>query len=301
MTSPPLTIFSSTRAFEGEFERIQINALTSWISLDPRPEVIVLGDEAGTEKACSALGIRWVRQIEVTGTGAPMLDSVFREVQRIANGQLLAYINPDVIVLQEFVDAIEEIHSRLRRFVLIAAPWNARVESSLIGPSQDWAATLRALKATAAPPRLGADVFLFPKGAFDPIPPVAIGRLGWDNWLLWRAATIGIPSVDISESVTFIHQDHGGSTHRGSLTRTLEVFEKEVARNLTALHWWEEMIRRTDMPYVLGLDLRLKKRRHLGLAGLIVRATGRKARLTVKPVLAKTRLTRPLLKFYGDK
>jgi len=41
------------------------------------------------------------------------------------------------------------------------------------------------------------------------IPSFAIGRLAWDNWLLWRATSQGTPIVDATAAVTVVHQEHG--------------------------------------------------------------------------------------------
>jgi hypothetical protein len=40
------------------------------------------------------------------------------------------------------------------------------------------------------------------------IPPFALGRFAWDNWLLWRALDLGVPVVDASAAVLAVHQDH---------------------------------------------------------------------------------------------
>jgi hypothetical protein len=40
------------------------------------------------------------------------------------------------------------------------------------------------------------------------MPPLAIGRFWWDNWLLWKARSLGAPVLDATTVVTAIHQNH---------------------------------------------------------------------------------------------
>jgi len=51
------------------------------------------------------------------------------------------------------------------------------------------------------------------------MPDFAIGRAGWDNWMIYHARQRGWPVVDATPSVMVIHQDHdyshlpGGKPH----------------------------------------------------------------------------------------
>jgi len=45
------------------------------------------------------------------------------------------------------------------------------------------------------------------------IPAFVIGRVHWDNWLLWKALNSRVAVVDASSSVVAIHQNHGYSYH----------------------------------------------------------------------------------------
>ena len=42
----------------------------------------------------------------------------------------------------------------------------------------------------------GSDYFLFPRHLFAEIPEFAIGRAGWDNWMIYQARRQGWPVVD---------------------------------------------------------------------------------------------------------
>jgi hypothetical protein len=58
------------------------------------------------------------------------------------------------------------------------------------------------------------DYFVFTRGLYGPdIPPLVIGRVFWDNWLLWKARNSGAPVVDASEAVIAVHQNHDYRYH----------------------------------------------------------------------------------------
>jgi hypothetical protein len=65
----------------------------------------------------------------------------------------------------------------------------------------------------------GSDYFLFPHDLFSEIPDFAIGRAGWDNWMIFHARQQGWPVIDATPSILVIHQDHdyshlpGGKPH----------------------------------------------------------------------------------------
>jgi hypothetical protein len=54
----------------------------------------------------------------------------------------------------------------------------------------------------------GSDFFLFPKSQYTDLPPFAIGRAGWDNWMIYKARTEKYPVIDCTPSVMIVHQNH---------------------------------------------------------------------------------------------
>jgi hypothetical protein len=76
-------------------------------------------------------------------------------------------------------------------------------------------------------PPAGSDFFIFPRTIFTDIPNFAVGRAGWDNWMIFKARWEHWKVVDCSGAITVIHQDHdyshlpGGQPHY----RVPETFE----------------------------------------------------------------------------
>jgi len=55
-------------------------------------------------------------------------------------------------------------------------------------------------------------ILFFPRGLGDGLLPLAIGRPGFDNYLLWRMRSRGAELVDASSAVVAIHQNHDYAT-----------------------------------------------------------------------------------------
>ncbi|MGH2621263.1 MAG: hypothetical protein ACRDHG_11945, partial [Anaerolineales bacterium] len=109
---------------------------------------------------------------------------------------------------------------RFPKFLIVGQRWDLDLATSLDFVN-GWIADLR--KRLAADgrrhPPAGSDYFVFPRALFDNLPPFALGRAGWDNWMIFAARRTGVPVVDASRCITVVHQDHdyghleGGAPH----------------------------------------------------------------------------------------
>jgi hypothetical protein len=52
------------------------------------------------------------------------------------------------------------------------------------------------------------DYFIFPHDLYRRMPPLALGRAYFDNWMIWAAKRYGGKVVDATQSVLAIHQAH---------------------------------------------------------------------------------------------
>jgi hypothetical protein len=54
----------------------------------------------------------------------------------------------------------------------------------------------------------GSDYFIFPREIFMDMPPFAIGRAGWDNWMIYQSLKNQWPVIDATHDLMIIHQNH---------------------------------------------------------------------------------------------
>ena len=119
-----LTLFTTPKAFRGHVGVIQRNALRSWTLLDADVEVIVFGDDEGAAEVCAELGLRHVAQVERSASGAKQLGSIFERAQKMARHDVLCYVNCDIVLTQDFEEAVRTVRGWRNRFLMVGCRWD---------------------------------------------------------------------------------------------------------------------------------------------------------------------------------
>jgi hypothetical protein len=202
-----ITIFSMPKPFVGHIGVIQRNAIQSWTRLQPACEIILLGDEQGIAEVASEYGVRHIGRIQRNEYGTPLVSSVFRTAESSANHTRLASVNADIILLDDFTQAVAALP--YERYLAVGQRTNLRIEQPL-DFNADWRTALSSDIARHGRVQCpaGMDYFIFTMGIWPDIPPFGIGRFTWDNWLIYEARRQRIPVVDTSAAITAVHQDH---------------------------------------------------------------------------------------------
>jgi len=204
-----LTLFTIPKAFVGHIGIIQQNALQSWCRLDPRPEIILFGNDAGVAGAAKEFGVRHEPAIRANEHGTPLVSDAFGRAAAMAHSDLLMFSNADMLFDGSLGRALPAFQA-FPQFLASGRRWDIDLPRSLAGA--DGEAWRRLFAERSNDDRLhgpaGMDYFLFPrKIAFD-MPEFAVGRVGWDSWMVWKCRMTGIPVVDATESITALHQNH---------------------------------------------------------------------------------------------
>jgi hypothetical protein len=202
-----LTLLTIPRAFAGDIDLLQRNAIASWRRLGD-VQIILCGDDEGVADAARELGCEHFPSLRRTELGTPRLDDAFAAADRLATHDLLCYINTDIILTGDFLPALAAISEP--RFLVIGRRINLRVSTAIDFDHPGWDNEL--LERTRhegwwAPP-VGSDYFIFRRGSFETIPPFAVGRAYWDNWMMFRALEQGWPLIDATDCIHAIHQMH---------------------------------------------------------------------------------------------
>src|SRR5437870_1269090 len=104
-----ITFFTTAKPFTGHNGVIQRNALESWALIHPDVEVILFGDEEGAPEVCAELGLRHEPNVERHESGLKYVRYLFGEAQRLARHDYMCYLNCDIILLKDFLDAFERV------------------------------------------------------------------------------------------------------------------------------------------------------------------------------------------------
>ena len=218
MTS--ITLFSAPKPLtDPHIATIQRNAIRSWTLL-PEVEVILLGEETGLAEAARELGVRHIPNVTRNTSGTPLISSMFSLARENSNSPLLCIVNADMLLMQDFVEAAKQVVKLKDNFILLSQRWDLDVAQPLEF-TKGWESRLRnTVHATGILHRpAGSDFFLFPKSCYTDVPDFAIGRAGWDNWMIYKARQEKWPVIDCTPSVMIVHQNHdyghlpGGQAH----------------------------------------------------------------------------------------
>jgi hypothetical protein len=206
-----ITFFACPKPFQGHINIIQRNAIKSWSLLRPKPEIILVGMDSGVAEACEEFGLMHIAEIDRNEYGTPLVNSIFQVAQEKAAYPIVCYINSDIILLSDFTQTVQTVAAKIPKFLVLGQRTDIDIQEAWNFDATDWEADFKNLllqRGTLHAPT-GIDYFCFPRGMYTDIPPFAIGRLKWDNWLVWRARSQGFPIVDITETVSVAHQNHG--------------------------------------------------------------------------------------------
>jgi hypothetical protein len=250
-----LTLFSTAKPFRGQIEMIQRNALWSWKLLHPDVEIILFGDDEGAAKVAMELSIRHEAHVEKNELGTNRVDYIFHRAQEIARHNLLCYANCDIIFLPDFLHALDQVRERHERFLALGRRWDTNVRQPIDFSAADWADTIRsrALAENKRRPPWFIDYFAFTRGLFGPdLPPLLIGRVNWDNWMVGKGIASGNPVVDVSSVVVAVHQNHDYLHHPKGKAGVYG--GEEAERNFQLAGGWRNMRTIADAPLVLSTD-----------------------------------------------
>lgn len=205
-----LTFFTTTKAFTGQFDTIQRNAIESWLHSCPTCEIILVGDEEGSRQVADEYGLRLIPRVDCNKYGRPLLNSIFQKVEKISSNSILCYINADIILLHDFLPAVNLIQKWKPNFLIVGQRWKLDLHEPWDFSAADWAERLKARleKYGSLSSPKGIDYFVFPRGLLRQMPPFAVGRPAWDNWMIYRAHSKRVPVVDATNIITAIHQNH---------------------------------------------------------------------------------------------
>lgn len=220
-----LTIFTICKPFTGHSHTIQVNALKSWTLLQPRPQIIVFGNESGTARVAHQLGLQHVPQLACNQYGTPLLSDAFSQAHHLAENDILVYANADIMFFNDLVATIAQARAAsFDQFLIIGQRINFDVVGLIDFEDEAWEPRLRSQIATSG--QLSAvvckDYFVFTKPLFADIPQFAVGRGNWDNWMVAAAHRQKIPVIDATPVLAAVHQNHNyAHLPGGSITSVL--------------------------------------------------------------------------------
>ncbi len=245
-----VTLFAVPKSFKGHFAMIQRNALGSWMAQGPYCQVILAGDEEGTTEAAAEFSIKHIPYVAKNERGTPLLNSLFREVRKTSNSKVFCFINSDIMLTPNLVDVVSRVP--FKTFLMVGRRYNVNINQLWNFASENWDTRLVHLAEQVGEmdQPCAIDYFVFTRDLFQNIPEFAIGRIGYDNWLIYKARSEKVPVLDASKVITAVHQNHDYSHYPSGYYGTRE--GPEAKRNMDLCGGGKYRFSITDSTWILS-------------------------------------------------
>ncbi|MDO8660178.1 MAG: hypothetical protein Q7K54_06330 [Candidatus Parcubacteria bacterium] len=221
-----ITIFSIPKPFQGSINITQRNAILSWTLLEPKCEIILFNDEKGTtSKVAKELGVECINNIQRNKDGLPLLSDVFEKVYMRANNKILAYVNSDIILMDDFLEAVKALSGlkqntnlNFNEFLMLGRRWNLDIKEEINFNNNNWKQALKELinKEGKLQGLSGTDYWIFPRTLKFKIPLFVVGQRGFENWFIYKARSLKVQVLDATKIINVIHQNHSRYLRRSN-------------------------------------------------------------------------------------
>jgi hypothetical protein len=232
--------FTTAKAFAGHTAVIQRNALRSWLETSPDAEVLLFGDDAGAAEAAQELNIRHIPIGKRVPEDPKPLRVLFCEAQRMAKHDVLCCAYCDIVLTRDLLHAINVVEMIRNEFLMLGRRWNIDQNEPIAMVNQVWDQDFRMRARTQGKQLSGdwIDYFVFRKGLYKELPDLVIGRVFWDQWLVWKARASEAALLDATDAVTAIHQNHDYGYHRASGSVDGRALAAELPAGRRAMALW---------------------------------------------------------------
>lgn len=219
-----LEIFAAPKPFIGDDAVNQIRAIESWVTLDPRPVVTLLGSGKGYAEVVKRFRLKWKPDIDTTFLGIPLFNSIVAAASA-SKADVAVIANADIMLFDDFHYAVRKVNRDISYpWMLIGARWDVssvpeqpskvRNDREKLSDRERLARTQHARENGTLHTYGGIDVWAWNTNTraalYDGLMPhFVFGRGKYDNWFTHEVISAGHRHViDASEACTFIHVLH---------------------------------------------------------------------------------------------
>ena len=172
----------------------------------PRPEIIVMGDDAGSCEIAEEHGLRHIGGIEKNENGDLNCSDILKKAQDEATYNDIVYMDCDVILMPNFPEVLHYTTVNYPKYTLISGRWEMSSPRKELSFTPGWEEQL--VTKMFRHIEYGTDFHAFPKGLYNKLPDFSIGAGAWYGWMIWYAAQRGAEVVRMDDCKAAIHMWH---------------------------------------------------------------------------------------------
>ena len=211
-----ISFISAFKKFKGVYKNIQHSALYSWRANNI--EVIIPTIEVDAKINCSQYsnarfidGIKRGRELGFN-TQSPVIKDLIDKALPQINTTMVAFINSDIIILDNFSEIIEKIFNKYGYNIYLVGSRQDIQLQDRVGSVETYKKLMQE-KREEYDPYTSSDIFITSKFWWRKIikdmPEFIMGRYGWDNWFHMYAEKNRLEKYNCSSVLTLLHCKHG--------------------------------------------------------------------------------------------
>ncbi|KAK3085398.1 hypothetical protein FSP39_002737 [Pinctada imbricata] len=191
------------------------NTLFNWNSLKPLVQPVLFTNDIASKN--EALQKGWqVLPLGVTRTKyeVPVLRYMYMDVMKISSSPLLAYANGDILFTSNLIVTLQSLLNDIKTNnisqtnPLLMIGQRTNVKSVALEEIQtSYKMHLMAKTRGKLFSAWGEDYFITSRNyPWKTFPDVIIGRLAYDNWMVWNAKRLKFTTIDATKTLLAVHQ-----------------------------------------------------------------------------------------------
>jgi len=202
-----ITLLTTAKPFVGITRIRQLNAIRSWKQLHPDVEILLFGDGEGYDLAAAENDLVRIVDVPTSDRGCPRIDAMFMMADKMARYPVKAYVNCDIILMPDFLMA--PLNIQFKEYLIVAQRWDLTVDGEM-SFERDWDLVLqqKVAKEGQLMSPYAIDVFAYRGEFWQGLPPLIVGRAGYDNFLIYYCRKQHVPVVDATALMSLVHQTH---------------------------------------------------------------------------------------------
>ena len=138
----------------------------------------MFGDDEGVAAEVAALGAIHVPGVATTDLGTPRIDDVLRQASGLATTSQICFVNTDIVISSDLEVVADRVGAWADEYLVIGRRWNLDLRLPL-SFHDDWDTELldRVKREAFLSPEYFLDYFLYPRGRYVDLPPLAVGLI----------------------------------------------------------------------------------------------------------------------------
>lgn len=239
-----ISFITAFKKFKGQYDMIQHSALYSWNANDIR--VVAPLNEVGLKEKCSGYsnlilieGVQRARELGFSNQ-CPIVKDLIAKSLPLLDTTIIAFINSDVIITENFVEKIQKIINKYGYDVYMVGS-RRDIQLNYYVNTPETYKKVQEEKREDYDNSTSSDIFITSKFLWRKIiydmPDFILGRYGWDNWLHMYAEINNLKKFNCSDALPILHCKHDH----------MHIFYQEKAKGQAAassqhnIALWEEV------------------------------------------------------------